>query len=268
MKFRSGVILLAAATALTSAGTASAQARKITAFADVNFGMASPVQGAFASTGGSPSGGLWGSEAWTWSFGYTVPTLKGLDAAGGIFFTRNLGAGIAVSSVGSSSGAKVSTTKQNPFFPYDTASDTFDGQTALARHETGVHLQFVFKPVLKNTRVQVRLYGGPTCFFVRQTLVKYFTYTDMYFPFNPGYTVKITNYFSEQVNRSSWGVNGGVDVGYFFARNIGVGVGVRYARASVKIPNSAAEDLSYTQGQTQIIKAGGVSLGVGLRVRF
>jgi hypothetical protein len=121
--------------------------------------------------------------------------------------------------------------------------------------------------VFKSTKLQVRLYGGATYFSVKQEVITDFTYDESYSIYNVTHTITITGYTSKFLDsKTAFGFNAGGDVGYFFTKNIGVGGDVRYARASLTIPNSA-QDL-YQTGQTQVISVGGLSLGVGLRARF
>jgi hypothetical protein len=100
----------------------------------------------------------------------------------------------------------------------------------------------------RSSKVQVRLYGGPTYFSVSQDLIN-----------SPPHG-------ATTASTSAWGYHVGGDFGYFFTKHIGLGGGVRYSGATVTIPDTAARYSS--EGQTQDVRVGGTSLVFGLRVRF
>jgi hypothetical protein len=66
---------------------------------------------------------------------------------------------------------------------------------------------------------------------------------------------------------SAWGYHVGGDIGYFVTKHIGLGGGVRYAGATVTIPDTARVRFS-GEKPTQDVRVGGPSLAFGLRVRF
>jgi len=223
-------------------------AARISAFIDVNFGAVFPAQDAFTSKGSYAL--PYFDEAWSRSYDYTVRTMKGIDVSGGVLFTSNLGVGVALSSVGS--GAPPTVTSTGPSFeaPYAFQTTTFVPEWESKRHETSVHLSFVFEPTARSSKFQVRLYGGPTYFSVSQDLL------DSSLSREP-----------TTASTSAWGYHVGGDIGYFFAKHIGLGGGVRYAGATVTIPDTAMDRYS-SEGHTQDVRVGGLSLAFGLRVRF
>ena len=106
--------LVVAETAFGQAAT-TAQAKpaaRISAFMDVNFGVVYPAQDAFTSEGSNAH--PYFDETISWSYDYTVRTMKGIDVAGGVLFTSNLGVGIAVSSVGSEAPPTLTFTGPSP----------------------------------------------------------------------------------------------------------------------------------------------------------
>jgi len=257
MRFKLPTVAMIVALTLVLAETAFGQAAttapakpaaRISAFMDVNFGVVFPAQDAFTSKGSyAPP---YFNETISWSYDYTVPTMKGIDVAGGVLFTSNLGVGIAVSSVGSEAPPTLTSTGPSSLdFP------TFETWTLVPdwvskRHETSVHLSCVWQPTARSSKLQVRLYGGPTYFSVSQDLLSSF-------PFSEPTTA----------STSAWGYHVGGDIGYFVTKHIGLGGGVRYAGATVTIPDTAMDRFS-SEGHTQDVRVGGPSLAFGLRVRF
>ena len=61
-------------------------------------------------------------------------------------------------------------------------------------------------------------------------------------------------------SESTIGFNAGADVGYFFARHVGVGGVIRFSRGSV--------DFTSSDGEALTLDAGGAHVGAGLRLRF
>jgi hypothetical protein len=101
----------------------------------------------------------------------------------------------------------------------------------------------------------VTIFGGPSFFQVEQTIVTNFDYSESY-PFDTAtFSRAITNTQSE----SKMGFNVGGDVAYFFSNDVGVGGTLQYSGATVEmtVPSGTAD-----------VKAGGLQVGGGLRLRF
>ncbi len=247
MRFKLPTVAMIVALTLVLAETAFGQAAttaqakpaaRISAFMDVNFGVVFPAQDAFTSKGSSAHPGTTTS----WSYDYTVRTMKGIDVAGGALFTSILGVGIAVSSVGSEAPPTLT-------FIGPSNTTTLVPDWVSRRHETSVHLSFVCQPTARSSKVQVRLYGGPTYFSVSQDLIN------------------STPDGATTASTSAWGYHVGGDFGYFFTKNVGLGGGVRYSGATVTFPDTA-KNWYGTGEHTQDLSVGGPSLAFGLRVRF
>jgi hypothetical protein len=107
----------------------------------------------------------------------------------------------------------------------------------------------------------IRLFGGPTYFWISQEMVTDFSFTQNYSTVVPTNTVNITTHQVETVKGTGWGGHVGVDVAYFFNRHFGVGGVFRTNFGNVKID----EPFSETQAT---LKAGTVTVGGGVRIRF
>jgi len=126
----------------------------------------------------------------------------------------------------------------------------FDGD----RSETAVHVQAKWL-VPVNDKMLVTIFGGPSFFKIEQDIVNDFEYSESY-PFD---TATFTRAIAASQSESAVGVNVGGDVAYFFSSNVGVGGTVQYSGATVEmtVPSGTAD-----------VKAGGLQVGGGLRLRF
>jgi len=183
---------------------------------------------------------------------YSVGAGPAFDISGGGLVWRNLAVGIGVSRFSTSTPTAVSASVPHPFFFNQPRSVT--GDFSGTRQEVAVHVQVrgVF-PV--SPRLLVTIFGGPSFFKVDQDIVSDFNFTETY-PFD---TATFTSAVSSSQSESKAGINLGGDVGYFFSRQVGVGVTVMYSGATVQmtVPSGTAD-----------VKAGGGQIGGGLRLRF
>jgi len=173
--------------------------------------------------------------------------------AGGVLW-RGLGVGVGLSRFSVSTPASLAGTIPHPFFFGQLRS--VSGEAAgLKREEQAIDVQIrgVF-PV--GTKFQVMIFGGPSFFQVKQGVVSDFTITESY-PYDAA-TFRSATTTDSSV--SKMGFNGGGDVAFFFARQIGVGATVQFSGTTVALPAAG--------GASQDVKVGGLKAGGGLRVRF
>src|SRR6185295_12014494 len=103
----------------------------------------------------------------------------------------------------------------------------------------------------------VMLYGGPSLFTVRQTLVTDVTYSES-FPFD---TATFTGaQTTESTSKTEVGFHIGGDVAWKFTRNVGIGGMVRFARAEAT--------LNATNNSLVTVDIGGLQFGGGIRLAF
>jgi hypothetical protein len=167
------------------------------------------------------------------------------DFGGGYKVWRNLAVGVNVSRFSRESDAAVVATIPNPLV-FDQPATLNLTQAALGHSETGVHLQAVwFFPPIDNMDVSVSI--GPSFIHVSQDLVRSATID------SAAQTVTLS---SGNETGTAVGFNVGVDGNYFFNRNIGAGVYMRYAGGSVDLPSVPG------------LSVGGFQIGAGARFRF
>jgi hypothetical protein len=179
---------------------------------------------------------------------YDVKAGPMFDIGAGIRLWKNLGVAVAVTRYSASKDIAIDATVPHPFlFNRDRA---LSGTTSGTREELAVHVDGVW--VVPGKKLQVAIFGGPTFFNAKQTIVSDFNYTDTY-PYDdlPRYDSAV----SAEESKSVTGFNVGADVGYFFTDVFGVGGVVRFGRGTLK---SSIGDLDL----------GGPMLSGGIRIRL
>jgi len=131
----------------------------------------------------------------------------------------------------------------------------------LQRQDRSVDLSAMLFPRTSDAW-QIRIFGGPTYFRVSQEMVETIGYSQFFNVFTGANIVAVTGFTKRTVEGSSWGVNGGVDVGYFFTRNVGIGGVLRVNRGTVKVDKEPLTDA------VADLKVGHTTFGGGLRLRF
>ena len=190
-----------------------------------------------------------------------APIKANVDENGGTLFDAGamvrligyFGVGFALSVVTHDADATVTASIPHPFF-FDRLRD-IEGTASMSRRETAAHIQAVF--LVPGPRLDVMVYGGPSLFTVRQTLVTDVTYSES-FPFDTAtFTGALT---AEATSKTETGFHIGGDVAWKFTRNVGVGGMVRYARAQAT--------LNATNNAPITVDVGGLQFGGGIRLAF
>jgi len=194
------------------------------------------------------------AETSTINTSYTVSSGQLFD--GGFLYrlSGNFGDGVAVSSYSERHNAAVSGSSPHPFF-FNTPR-AFTGTAAgLQRSELAAHIQAAY--VMSSNRYDVAISGGPTIFRVGQDLVSNVTLVETY----PYDTVTFSSATTVRADKTKLGFNVGVDVGFKFSSNLGVGGLLRFSRATASLPLAgSATDVN--------IDAGGVQVAGGVRFYF
>jgi hypothetical protein len=180
----------------------------------------------------------------------------GLLDIGAVYRVRgNFGVGAAYTMMSSDSAGSISGRLPHPLF-FDQPR-AFDVPVAgLDHEEQALHLNAVwFVPFVE--KVDFAIFAGPSFFAVKQGLARGITFSENPPDFN---AVTIDSIESATLEESAVGFNIGVDGSYAVTRNIGVGVLLRYTRASVDMP--------LAEGATAEVKAGNFQIGGGVRFRF
>ena len=238
-----------------------------TAFAriwvDVDFGVAYPAEKEFTAATSFVRAASNTGEPSTFSTIYSLPAGATFGAGGGFMLNKKLGFGVNISGSSHEDFAELTARVPHPnvFNTYGTGSGPTDRE--LLRSELGIHIQVMFV-ALDTGKLRIRVFGGPSYLTVKQSMIDNFTWVQTV-SFTAPFTNTIViagNDAPVDVEASTWGVNVGGDVTYFFTKAVGVGGFVRYVGGSVDLDNV----LDGTG--TVKSKAGGVQLGGGLRLRF
>jgi opacity protein-like surface antigen len=183
---------------------------------------------------------------------YDVGGGLAFDVSGSYLVWKQLAIGVGLTLFSSSTTTAIDAQVPHPFFfnQQRTVTGEFDGD----RSETAVHIQAKWLlPV--SPKMLVTIFGGPSFFSVKQDIVSDFEYSESY----PYDTATFTRAIAASQSESAVGINVGGDVAYFFTPNVGVGGTAQYSGATVEmtVPSGTAD-----------VKAGGLQVGGGLRLRF
>jgi hypothetical protein len=196
---------------------------------------------------------------------YQLPRSAAIDVGAGYMFTPVLGLGVSVGATVHEHSAEIRLRIPHPFFPNAVASDLAETDLVMQRIERTISLQAMVVPVRKR-RLRLRVYGGPTLFRISQDAVSEIFYNHFYFVRFPTNGVEITNYDLRRVSSAGWGLHGGADASVFFTRIVGVGGFARYGHGTVEMENTLATSLG--QSEHTALKAGGLEVGAGIRLKF
>jgi len=234
-------------------------------FVSINAALQQPATSAFTQVGTAP----YRQETFRFQSEYTVSSDPAFDMAGGVMFNNVFGMGIGVTRATGEHTAAFQVTIPNPWYFNRNVTHSGTTEEALRHVETGVHIQAVFVPPTSD-RLQVMIFGGPTRIEVQQKLVKdvRVNETGCYYWWCAPYDFTVRSTIQEDVNASGWGFHAGVDVGYFFTDNVGIGGLVRLSRATVQLKNAPQAVLNNGTEITENYSAGGITAGAGLRLRF
>jgi len=169
------------------------------------------------------------------------------DLNGGYKVWKNLVAAVGYTFMSDSADAAVTASIPDPriFDNPRTVTTTADN---LSHAEHAINLMGVWM-VPVTDKVDVGISFGPTIFMVKQELPDTLTFTE------PGPTV--TGLTKKDVNKTTAGVNFGVDVTYLLTKKAGIGGMFRYTWGSVDL-----------DGANDSLTVGGLQIGVGARYRF
>ena len=142
----------------------------------------------------------------------------------------------------------------HPFYfnqPRDVTGDLSD----LTRKERGVHVELAV-PLRATARDEIILFGGPSYFNVEQNLITDLTYSDSY----PYDTATLDDTTSTVAKKGGPGFNVGGELTRQVSRSARVALLGRYSRGTLTLPA--------TEENAAEVHAGGILVGVGLRVAF
>jgi hypothetical protein len=229
-------VIMLAGLALAGAADAGAQTAGSNLYFDLN--LAGQTQSVTLET--SAVAPIFG-EVGTASTSQTVGKGLLVDFGGGYRIRSNVAVGIAFSLFSRSPTGSVEVSVPDPI-----AFGAFTSLSAaptLTQSEFGTHVKIAYLGHLSD-KIDLVVSGGPS--FVRLS-------KDIVGATLTGSSASIT---VERQTGSSVGVNGAVDLNYFFTQRLGGGVFARYVAASVDLPAASG------------LKVGGFQGGLGVRLRF
>lgn len=167
------------------------------------------------------------------------------DLSVGYRFIPRFGAAIGYSSFSSTGTAQGAASIPSPVFFDRPAAVTIDAVSA-KRTDRSMYLVLVgFVPIAD--KVELSVFLGPSFTRVQQELIADASV--------PAGTQNVVSTIQSQSGTAK-GVNIGADIAYQFLKQLGAGVFVRY--------NGGSVDLTTLKG----VKAGGLQMGIGARVKF
>lgn len=193
-------------------------------------------------------------ETATWSGDYDIDGGVGADIAAFARLWRNVGAGLAVTSVTRAGNAALSASYPHPFF-FGQARTAETEASDTDRTETGVHVSVAYL-VPSSGRLRLTLFGGPSFYSIEQTVVDDLTVNEAY----PYDSISVAPGGTTDVSESAVGFHAGADATWYFTERFGAGALLRYATATKAVSVNGGDDFD--------LKAGGLQIGVGVRFRF
>jgi hypothetical protein len=194
-----------------------------------------------------------GGETETITVDHDVKTAPGFSVGAAVRLVPQFWVGVQYAMAEMKPSASITAVIPHPLL--FNASRTVEGSIGdVAHNEKNVHVDLMY--ALPVGALDVKVMGGPTFFTLEQDFVSEVAVNETY-PFD---TATFASATKKQSSKSAVGFNAGVDVAYPRMSQVGVGALVRYSRGDVKFDDPAI-------GQ-QTIKAGGVEVAAGVRVRF
>jgi hypothetical protein len=188
------------------------------------------------------------AETASFTADYAVEAAVGVDAGAFVRVWKGLAAGVAFTSYSDSRDISIDGTLPHPL--KFTSPRAISGTAAGDHEETAVHLQIAYI-VPAGKKMSVVVFGGPSFFTVKQSVVTAIQFQDAY-PYDEATFTGATVATEEE---SKTGFNVGADVAYYFTKNVGVGGLVRFSTAKT----------TFSLGD---VDAGGALVGGGVRLRF
>jgi hypothetical protein len=185
---------------------------------------------------------------------YSVEGGTGLSVSVSLNVWRGLGIKVGTSRYASQSGAQITGSVPHPFF--FNRPRTFDGNAAgLDRQESAIDMH-IGGTLSVGRRVTVAFGAGPSMLRVKQAIVNDLRYSDSY----PHDSISFMSATAANASGSKLVLGGGVQLGLFLTRTLGVAAGAQLATGNVPIRSEGSDE--------RIIKVGGAKVNVGLAVRF
>lgn len=194
-----------------------------------------------------------GGETETLTVNHGVKTALGFDAGAAVRIVRQLWVGVHYAMADTKQSASITAIIPHPLL--FNAPRTVQGSiNDVAHKEQDVHVDLMY--ALPVRAVDVKIMVGPTFFNLKQDFVSSVTVNETY-PFD---TATFASATTKRLSKAAVGFNTGVDISRPLSSRVAVGALIRYSRADVKFEGQDIDQ--------QTVKAGGVEVAAGVRVRF
>jgi opacity protein-like surface antigen len=204
----------------------------------------------FTETDAFPSNG---GETAAVTVDHGVKTALGFNVGGAVRIVPRFWVGVQYAMADMKTSASISAAVPHPIL--FNAPRTVEGSANdVVHNEQNVHVDLMY--ALPVSAVDVKIMGGPTFFSLKQDFVSSLTVSETY-PFD---TATFASATKKQLSDTAVGFNAGVDISRALTSQFAVGGLIRYSRGDVKFDDP---DI----GQ-QTVKAGGLELTGGVRIRF
>lgn len=193
------------------------------------------------------------AETETVTVDHGVKTAPAFNVGAAVRIVPQLWVGVQYAGASTKSSASVTALVPHPL--QFNAARTVNGTIGDVTHdEQNVHVDVMY--ALPLHAVDLKVMAGPTFFNLQQDFVSGVTVQETY-PFDTATFDKAT---TTQLKKSAVGFNAGVDVSRALSSRFAVGGLVRYSTADVKFDDPGVGK--------QTVKAGGVEVTGGVRIRF
>jgi hypothetical protein len=185
-----------------------------------------------------------------------------VDIGAGYQLVGRIGVAVAFEHADHGKAADIYANVPHPLFRNAFASATMTTTGTLARSDSALHFSAVWTAPAPGP-VIVRAFAGPSWIRASQEVFSSIGVNQTYGLTTPTNTIVINDFPTTTVNDSAWGFHLGADGTYPLTPNVGVGVMLRYSRATVNLPNGFRSSLGTVDAH-----AGGFMYGVGGRLFF
>lgn len=176
------------------------------------------------------------------------------DVVGGARVAGHISVGFGITYAKHDEAATVDAHVPHPFV-FQTLRDATFTTASLSGQELVLHIPILWTQSFR-TATRITIFGGPSIFHVTQEFVTNVTLNEVY-PFD---SVTITDTSQSEISDNAFGYHVGAGVTQFFGPTVGVGLDVRYSRASLDFADDA--------NATTTARAGGLQVTGGVRFRF
>jgi opacity protein-like surface antigen len=176
------------------------------------------------------------------------------DVVGGARVAGHISVGFGITYAKHDEAATVDAHVPHPFV-FQTLRDATFTTASLSGQELVLHIPILWTQSFRSA-TRITIFGGPSIFHVTQEFATNVTLNEVY-PFD---SVTITDTSQSEISDNAFGYHVGAGVTQFFGPTVGVGLDVRYSRASLDFADDA--------NATTTARAGGLQVTGGVRFRF